>query len=314
MSEEFSSKLKQTFEDIRTMKVRGAGRIARAAVSALKDEIFYVSDSSPEEFYKRMQAAANYLKSSRPTAVSLPNGINTVIKSIQKGIAQGLDLKSLKEYVAKEAETFIQKSIEAQKKIGEIGAKRIVNGDTVLTHCNSQSAISVIETAFKEGKQIKIFATETRPRFQGRLTAAYLADHGIDVTLIPDTAARLYMRKVDKVVVGADAIAVNGAVVNKIGTSQIAALAFESRTRVMVAAETYKISPQTYWGELIEIEMRSPYEVAPKSWLDRHPRIKVMNPAFDVTPPQYIDFIVTEKGIYPPQGIIMLFKELYELA
>ena len=314
MSEEFSSKLKQAFEDIRTMKVRGAGRIARAAVSALKDEIFYVSDSSPEEFFKRMQAAANYLKSSRPTAVSLPNGINTVIKSIQKGIAQGLDLKSLKEYVAKEAETFIQKSIEAQKKIGEIGAKRIVNGDTVLTHCNSQSAISVIETAFKEGKQIKIFATETRPRFQGRLTAAYLADHGIDVTLIPDTAARLYMRKVDKVVVGADAIAVNGAVVNKIGTSQIAALAFESRTRVMVAAETYKISPQTYWGELIEIEMRTPYEVAPKSWLDRHPRIKVMNPAFDVTPPQYIDFIVTEKGIYPPQGIIMLFKELYELA
>ncbi|MGC9145804.1 MAG: ribose 1,5-bisphosphate isomerase [Nitrososphaeria archaeon] len=314
MSEEFSPKLKQTFEDIRTMKVRGAGRIARAAVSALKDEVYYVSDSSPEEFYKRMQAAANYLKSSRPTAVSLPNGINTVIKSIQKGIAQGLDLKSLKEYVAKEADVFIQKSIEAQKKIGEIGAKRIVNGDTVLTHCNSQSAISVIETAFKEGKQIKIFATETRPRFQGRLTATYLADHGIEVTLIPDTAVRLYMRKVDKVVVGADAIAVNGAVVNKIGTSQIAALAFESRTRVMVAAETYKISPQTYWGELIEIEMRSPYEVAPKSWLDRHPRIKVMNPAFDVTPPQYIDFIVTEKGIYPPQGIIMLFKELYELT
>jgi len=314
MSKEFSPQLKQTFEDIRTMKIRGAGRIARAAVAALKNEIFNDSDRTPEDFLKRMETAANYLKSSRPTAVSLPNGINTVIKSVQKGIAQGLDLQSLKEYVAKEAEIFIQKSVDAQKKIGEIGAKRIVNGDTLLTHCNSQSAISVIEAAFKEGKQIKVFATETRPRFQGRLTAAYLADHGIDVTLIPDTAARLYMRKIDKVVVGADAIAVNGAVVNKIGTSQIAALAFESRTRVMVAAETYKISPQTYWGELIEIEMRSPYEVAPKSWLDKHPKIKVMNPAFDVTPPQYIDFIITEKGIYPPQGIIMLFKELYELS
>ncbi len=314
MSYEFSPQLKKTWEDIRTMRVRGAGRIARAAVAALKEEVFYVNDKSPEEFLKRMEAAANYLKTSRPTAVSLPNGINTVIKSIQRGIAEGLDLKSLKERVAKEADEFIQKSIEAQKKIGEIGAKRIVSGDTLLTHCNSQSAISVIETAFKEGKQIKVFVTETRPRYQGRLTAAYLADIGVDVTLIPDTAARLYMRKIDKVVVGADAIAVNGAVVNKIGTSQIAALAYESRTRVMVAAETYKISPQTYWGELIEIEMRSPYEVAPKNWLDKHPKIKVLNPAFDVTPPHYIDFIVTEKGIYPPQGIIMLFKELYELS
>ncbi len=313
MSYQFSDELKRTFEEIRTMKVRGAGRIARAAVAALKDEVYFVGDSNVEEFLKRMEAAANYLKSSRPTAVSLPNGVNTVIKSIREGIKRGLSLSELKEYTAAQAQEFIQKSIEAQKKIGEIGAKRIVSGDVILTHCNSQSAIGIIETAFKDGKQIKVFATETRPRYQGRLTAAYLADKGIDVTLIPDSAARLYMRKVDKVVVGADAIAVNGAVVNKIGTSQIAAIAYESRTRVIVAAETYKISPQTYFGELIEIELRSPYEVAPKSWLDKHKGIKVLNPAFDVTPPQYIDFIVTEKGIYPPQGIIMLFKELYEL-
>ena len=87
MSYEFSPQLKKTWEDIRTMRVRGAGRIARAAVAALKEEVFYVNDKSPEEFLKRMEAAANYLKTSRPTAVSLPNGVNTVIKSIQRGIA-----------------------------------------------------------------------------------------------------------------------------------------------------------------------------------------------------------------------------------
>jgi ribose 1,5-bisphosphate isomerase len=314
MSVEFSPQLKQTFEDIKSMKVRGAGRIARAAVAALKNEVFYVNDDDASKFYERIQKAADYLKSSRPTAVSLPNGINTVVKSVQKGMQIKLDLQQLKDFVSKTAEDFIAKSIESQKKIGEIGAKRIVNGDIILTHCNSQSAISVIKTAYHEGKSFKVFATETRPRFQGRLTSAWLADEGIDVTLIPDSAARLYMRKVDKVVVGADAIAVNGAVVNKIGTSTIAAIAKESRSRVMVAAETYKISPQTYFGELIEIEIRSPYEVAPRSWLEKHPKIKVLNPAFDVTPPEYIDFIITEKGIYPPQGIIMLFKELYELA
>ncbi|MEM0145954.1 MAG: ribose 1,5-bisphosphate isomerase [Conexivisphaerales archaeon] len=313
MSTEFSPQLRQVFDDIKSMKVRGAGRIARAAVAALKNEVFYVNDDDSSKFFERIQKAGEYLKSSRPTAVSLPNGVNTVVKSAQKGLLIKLDINQLKEFVSKAAEEFIQKSIEAQKKIGEIGAKRIVSGDIILTHCNSQSAISVIKTAFNDGKSFKVFATETRPRFQGRLTSAWLADAGIDVTLIPDSAARLYMRKVDKVVVGADAIAANGAVVNKIGTSTIAAIAKESRTRVMVAAETYKISPQTYLGELIEIEIRSPYEVAPRAWLEKHPKIKVLNPAFDVTPPEYIDFIITERGIYPPQGIIMLFKELYEI-
>lgn len=313
MSTEFSPQLKQTFEDIKSMKVRGAGRIARAAVASLKNEVLYAKDDDAVKLFEHIQKAGDYLKSSRPTAVSLPNGVNSIVKVAQKGLQIKLDVNQLKEYISKAADDFIQKSIESQKKIGEIGAKRIVNGDVILTHCNSQSAISIIKTAFDEGKNFRVFATETRPRFQGRLTSAWLADAGIDVTLIPDSAARLYMRKVDKVVVGADAIAVNGAVVNKIGTSTIAAIAKESRSRVMVAAETYKISPQTYFGELIEIEIRSPYEVAPRTWLEKHPKIKVLNPAFDVTPPEYIDFIITERGIYPPQGIIMLFKELYEL-
>jgi len=112
-------------------------------------------------------------------------------------------------------------------------------------------------------------------------------------------------------VVGADAIASNGAVVNKIGTSQIALIAHESRAKFYVAAETLKLSSDTLLGELVEIEQRSPLEVVPKRWVDSNKNVKVMNPAFDVTPPEYIDLIITEKGIFPPQGIVLLMRDLY---
>jgi len=308
-----SDNLEKSFDSIRTMKVRGAGLIARTAVQTLKAEIDAVDDRDVKAFLSRMTEAGEYLKSARPTAVSLPNSINNLLRQIQIGTKEGASVEEVKSISRRAADTFIAVSLEAIKKIGEIGSKRISDGDVLLTHCNSQSAIEVISMAHSQGKDIKVFVTETRPRYQGRLTAIALADRGLDVTLIPDSAARLYMTKIDKVIVGADAIAANGAVINKIGTSQIAAIAKESRTRVMVAAETYKISPQTFLGELIEIEERDGTEVAPKEWLSLHPNIKVRNPAFDVTPPEYIDIIITEIGLFPPQGIIMLLKDLYSL-
>ncbi|MCL4340161.1 MAG: ribose 1,5-bisphosphate isomerase [Nitrososphaerota archaeon] len=310
---EFSDNLQKSFNSIKTMKVRGAGLIARTAVETLKAEIDRENDRDVNAFLSRMTEAGEYLKLARPTAVSLPNSINNLLRQIQVGAKTGSSVGEIKAISRKAADMFIEASLEAIKKIGEIGSKRISDGDVLLTHCNSQSAIEVISMAHSQGKNIKVFVTETRPRYQGRLTAAALADRGLDITLIPDSAARLYMTKIDKVIVGADAIAANGAVINKIGTSQIAAIAKESRTRVMVAAETYKISPQTFLGELIEIEERDGSEIAPKEWLNLHPNIKVRNPAFDVTPSEYIDIIITEMGLFPPQGIILLLKDLYSL-
>jgi len=293
------------------MKVRGAGRIARVAVNALSEYVSNIKADNARELYDMLLKAAYKLRSSRPTAVSLPNALNYVVNAAKKSLDKRSQVEEMKKEIQDAAKNFIVMSEGAIQRIGEIGGKRIVDGDVILTHCNSEAAISVLTNAHKQGKKIEVLVTETRPLMQGRTTASILSKRGLDVTLIPDSAVRLYMHKVDKVVVGADAIASNGAVVNKIGTSQIALIAHESRTRFYVAAETYKLSPTTMLGELVEIEQRSPLEIVPSSWKKKNRRVKVMNPAFDVTPPEYIDIIITEQGVYPPQGIILLMKELY---
>ncbi|MDG6933855.1 MAG: ribose 1,5-bisphosphate isomerase [Nitrososphaerota archaeon] len=306
-----SESVKETYALIKGMKIRGAGRIARAAAATLGSLAESSKASSARELYEELKSAGEVLKSARPTAVSLPNSVNFVISVAKRNLEKGADLAGMRDAISDAANLFCRTSENAIKTIGSIGAKRVVDGDNVLTHCNSESAISILSTAHRQGKTFDVIVTETRPLMQGRMTASILSRRGLKVTLIPDSAARLYMHKVDKVVVGADAVASNGAVVNKIGTSQLALIAHESRARFYVAAETYKLSPTTMLGELVEIEERSPLEVVPSSWLKQNKKVKVRNPAFDITPPEYIDIIITERGVYPPQGIVLLMKELY---
>jgi ribose 1,5-bisphosphate isomerase len=217
------------------------------------------------------------------------------------------DVEEAKAAIVSNANRFIQNSEMAVERIGEIGARRIRNGDTILTHCNSMAALSIIEKASKSGKGIKVIATESRPRWQGRLTIAMLEEMGIETELIVDSAVRSAMNDVDLVVVGADVITANGSLVNKIGTAQIALCAHEARTGFMVAAETYKFSPQTIMGELVQIEERNPEEVLPS--ISEYKHIRVRNPAFDVTPHNYIDIICTEVGTIPPEMSYLIIKE-----
>jgi len=296
-------------EDIKSMKIRGAGRIARAGASALSEAATSYRGSDIRDFISYMEVIAEYVRSARPTAVSLPNAIAYVmnrlrrakISSVQEGI----------EAVNKLAEEFIEYSLNAVRIIGELGAKRLVNGDVVMTHCHSTAAVSVIVTAHRMGKVNTAYVKETRPKMQGLITAKALADAGLDVILIPDSSVRYYMKKVTKVVVGADTISANGAVINKIGTSMVTLAAKEARVRTYVAAETYKFSPRTVIGELVPIEVREPTEIVSAEWLKENPEVKVYNPVFDVTPPEYIDAIITEKGVIPPQAAILILLEEY---
>jgi ribose 1,5-bisphosphate isomerase len=217
------------------------------------------------------------------------------------------DVDGARQAVVLNANNFIENSQKAVEKIGQIGSRRIRDGDTVLTHCNSQAAISVIRAAHNSGKKIKVIATESRPRFQGITTIGMLDKLGIETELIVDSAARSVMNEVDLVVVGADVITANGTLVNKIGTAQIALCAREARTSFMVAAETYKFSPKTILGELVTIEEREPMEVLPDISKYRH--VKVRNPAFDVTPHQYIDLICTEAGAISPEMSYLIIRE-----
>ena len=299
--------------DIKTMKIRGASRIAQAAAYALKIASQYYKGGSAEEYMEYISKVQEILRNTRPTAVSLPNALSYVMVRTHRAYERGESLEDIKRVTIEAADEFIEYSKTATKRIGEIGARRIKDGDVILTHCNSSAALSVIIKAYESGKSISVYATETRPRFQGYITAKVLYEKGIKVTLIPDSAVRLVMKDVDRIIVGADAVAANGAVVNKIGTSLIALAAHEARVSFFVAAETYKFSPITVIGELIEIEERSPLEVVSKEFLNNK-NILVRNPAFDVTPPEYIDAIITERGIIPPQAAIIVLKEEYGWA
>ena len=210
------------------------------------------------------------------------------------------------------ADQFIKKSKVAIQKIGEIGARRVNDGDVILTHCHSSAVIAVIKTAWNQGKKICVNCTETRPLFQGRITAQTLGQVGIPVTMIVDSAVRHFMNKVDKVIVGADAITANGAVVNKIGTSMIALVAHEARTPFFVAAETYKFSPETVVGESIVLEERDFSEIISSKLLKTMKNVSIRNPSFDVTPANYVNLIITEKGIIPPQGAISILQQEYQ--
>ena len=291
----------ETAEKIRSMEIRGAGRIATAAAASLRDYSLSIKSKTLDEFNAEVKVASDLLLETRPTAVSLSNALRMVTRYDAK------DIDSARQAMVNNANRFIENSRVAVEKIGQIGSRRIRDGDTVLTHCNSLAAISVISAAHKSGKKIKVIATESRPRFQGITTIGMLDKLGIETELIVDSAARSIMNEVDLVVVGADVITANGTLVNKIGTAQIALFAHEARTSFMVAAETYKFSPKTILGELVTIEEREAKEVLPD--FSKYKHVKVRNPAFDVTPHQYIDLICTEAGAIPPEMSYLIIRE-----
>jgi ribose 1,5-bisphosphate isomerase len=294
-----------TAEKIKRMEIRGAGRIARAAVEALRAHARELDARDLAGFRKGMEEAAGLLLATRPTAVSLPNAVHLVMAPL----GEAEDLEKARDGVIRAADQFIRSSKGAVERIGEIGAHHISDGETVLTHCNSEAALSCILTAARQGKDFEVFATEVRPGNQGLLTIQALSDAGITTHYIVDSAVRHFMNGIDRVFVGADAVAVNGAVVNKIGTSQVALAAHEARTPFIVAAETYKFAPRTTLGELVEIEERAGDEVLPKALAAKLPRVTVHNPVFDVTPAAYIDLIVTEEGAIPPSLAYIIIRE-----
>jgi ribose 1,5-bisphosphate isomerase len=295
----------ETAEKIKSMEIRGAGRIARAAAEALKHQARDSPAQLTAAFTAEMERAASLLVATRPTAVSLPNAVHMVMA----GIHRAKTVEEAREGIVQRADAFIQSSQHAVEKIAEFGARHIRDGDTILTHCNSEVALACIIEAHRSGKEIEVFATEVRPINQGLITIRTHNDAGIRTNFIVDSAVRSFINDVDIVIVGADAVTVNGAVVNKIGTSQVAHSAHEARVNVLVAAETYKFAPRTILGELIPIEERASGEVLSDEVLRTMPHVTVRNPAFDVTPAEFIDLIVTEHGAIPPQMAYVIIRE-----
>lgn len=283
---------------IKNMEVRGAAKIAKFAAKTLMD----YANRAGDDFDSDMKKAAEVLLNTRPSAVSLYNAVNYVMNY------DGDQVDEKKQMLVSRAEKFIEWVDIAHERIGNIGSRRIKDNSLIMTHCNSSAALSVIRSAHRSGKNIEVMATESRPRLQGHITVKELTEAGIPTTLIVDSAVRYHIESVDYVIVGADTIAANGALINKIGTSQIALSAKEARVPFMVAAETYKFSPRTLMGELVEIEERNKEEVAPPEIMNL-PGLKVKNPAFDITHRDYIDVIITEIGNIPPEMAYLVIKD-----
>jgi len=316
---------KATAQAIRDMVVRGAGAIGATAGFAMAQ----VALEAPEDrFREYILEGIERLRNTRPTAQNLFYALDRVLEAIER--EQYHPERARKAAVAM-AQQLADQDVAACKQIGEYGEELIRDGAHISTHCNAGwlafvdwgTALSPIYVAIRKGKRVFVLVDETRPRNQGsRLTAWELAQEGIPHAIIADNAAGYYMKrgKVDLVIVGADRIAANGDVANKIGTYSKAVLAKENGIPFYVAAPTSTVDLKCPSGDAIPIEERPAEEVLfAWGWSDRGsferirvspPQSTAYNPAFDVTPARYISGIITEKGIVEasPQGIRSLFS------
>ncbi|AEE97048.1 S-methyl-5-thioribose-1-phosphate isomerase [Mahella australiensis] len=310
----------RSYEDvadaIKTMKVRGAPAIGVTAAYGMVLGAMGIETADASAFMQRLNYIADVIKSTRPTAVNLFWAVDKILTVAQQA-SKTSSVEIIKEAMQREADQMAKDDIEANKAMGEFGQVLLNDGDSVLTHCNAGAlatvgygtALGVIRAAVAHGKKISVYADETRPFLQGaRLTAWELARDGIDVTVIADNMAGYLMRngKIDKVIVGADRIAVNGDTANKIGTYSVAVLAHHHQIPFYVAAPVSTIDKTLPDGSYIPIEQRDPKEMIYVNGVQIMPDdVKVINPAFDVTPHDYISAIITEKGIlYPPYNIM----------
>jgi methylthioribose-1-phosphate isomerase len=298
---------------IKEMYIRGAPAIGAAAGFGMALAAFQSRSVDRTAFLKDLEAAAEVLRASRPTAVNLFWAIDRVLRVASSEEIEHLD--DLREAILQQAQRLADEDVEINKRMARHGARLIKPGSTILHHCNTGAlatvdwgtALGVLRMAHEQGKNIHVLVDETRPRLQGaRLTTWELREYSVPFTLIADNAAGHYMRigQVDMVMVGSDRTAANGDVANKIGTYKLAVVAKENGIPFYPVVPTSTVDLSLPTGDDIPIEERDPEEVTGLTLFGRSVApdgIKVGNPAFDVTPHRYVTGIVTENGVvYPP--------------
>ncbi len=292
---------------IKTLVVRGAPAIGVSGAFGMALAALQSKATTNKELIEDLEKAKKVLFETRPTAVNLAWGLERIMEVARKGN----DVSEIKDSIIQTAKKMADKDVETNMKMGKCGVELFDNNDTVMTHCNAGAlatvaygtALGVIRAVKESGKHVKVLATETRPVMQGsRLTAFELKHDGIDVSLIPDTAVGYAMAKdlVKKVIVGADRILRTGHVFNKIGTYQIALLAKEHGIPFYVAAPLSTFDMKSEPDDVI-IEQREASEVTTIGDKKTAPdNTDVLNPAFDMTPPELVTGIITEVGVARP--------------
>jgi len=254
-------------------------------------------------FAKTFMDLYEKLMSERPSSMASVNGLRLVGEYFLNN-----ELRGLSEHI----DELMKRYDESITIAAEIAAKRVVEGETLITNSNSLSVRRLFKVLRDNGVKIKAYVTESRPGLEGILLAEYLEKLGFETYLIVDSAVRFFMKNIDKAVMGAEAVAANGAVVGKIGTSLIALDAHEARVRVFIIAPTMKFSIETIYGELLKLP-EGDWSLLMSEEVRRTlpENYQALAPLYDVTPPEYIDGIATERGLFAPQAIPIVLREIY---
>lgn len=279
--------LDDTVAKIKSLEIQGAERIARAAVKAWASELAKTQDRA------ELEAAAEKLMAARATEPGLRNALKYCLANYEKN--------------PNIAEDVIKYFKESKEKISEYGSKKIHDGMIVITHCHSSTAEGCLIKAWKDGKRFTVYNTETRPRFQGRITAESLAKHGIPVEHFVDSGARMAMKKADLFLFGCDSLSSEGKVINKIGTRQMLDFAQKYDVPAYTCTNSWKLNPETLYGADEEIEERDPAEV----WPEAPKGVKIHNPAFEISDPDDITGVICELGIVKPEALLSEVKTAY---
>jgi len=298
-------KVVEAAERIRRLEIQGATNVAFEAVRALVEQMKISKAQDRESVLSEISQAREILFDSRETEPFMRNAIRYVEWNMRE--AEWETTAEFQGLIQTFSDDLLAEFREARERIIDVGSKRILDGARIMTHCHSSAVSEILRAAKANGRDFEVILTETRPRYQGRITAREMIEAGIKATMIVDSAARNFMNKSDLVLVGADAITSEGNVINKIGTSQIALAAQEARTPFYVATELLKFDPQTIHGDYEAIEERPTDEI----WPDSPEGLKIRNPAFEVVRRDYIHGIICEEGLISPHSILEAVRRRY---
>ncbi|NOX71545.1 MAG: translation initiation factor eIF-2B [Candidatus Micrarchaeota archaeon] len=287
--------------DIKSLRIQGAEAVALSSVKALQETLREKRFEDRADIAKFLEAAISNLSSSRPTEPLLRNCLNYVKNAFFS--KEDANVKSVLD-----ACNFVSKHIEESKRaIAEIGENKIKDGMIVFTHCHSSTVVSILRLAHEKGKVFTVYNTETRPLFQGRKTAKELAECGIVVKHMVDSAARIGLKKADIALIGTDAITSEGRVINKIGSEMFAEIARRYDVPFFSCTDSWKFDPQSVFGFDEPIENRNSHEV----WEGAPEGVKILNPAFENIRSDLVTGIISELGLFTPEVFVEEVKKRY---
>ncbi len=298
-------KVIEAADKIRRLEVQGATNVGLTAIHALAEHIKLLETPDRASVLSEIREAKNILFGSRETEPFMRNAIRYLERRVIE--ADWHNVEELKGLIENVLEDFTEIFEKARSRTIDIGSRRVLQGAKILTHCHSSAVSGVLRSAKAKGIDFQVTCTETRPVYQGHITARELLEAGLKPTMIVDSAVRYFINQMDMVLVGSDAVTSEGNVINKIGTSLVALAAQEARVPFYVITELLKFDPETIHGEYEAIEERDASEV----WSNAPEGLSIRNPAFDITRRDFIHGVICEEGVISPHSILEAVRRRY---